>query len=116
MPKSGTEHAVLDCAADLEQQIGAISRPSHLLGLVHAPVDQEIRRALGDRRSNPQTSTMSFGIVDQPRGLAPEILIGHMQRVPQLTRRHALRTLAVFPFEDGSVEPKPRTLPAATSE
>jgi hypothetical protein len=39
MPKPGTERAVIDCTADLEQQIGAFSRPSHLLGLVHAPVD-----------------------------------------------------------------------------
>ena len=33
MPKPGTEGAVVDCATNLEQQIGAISRPSHLLGL-----------------------------------------------------------------------------------
>jgi hypothetical protein len=37
-----TERAVVDCATNVEQ-IGAISRPSHLLGLVHASVDQEIR-------------------------------------------------------------------------
>jgi hypothetical protein len=33
--------------------------------LVHAPVDQEVRRALGDRRSDAQTGAESFGIVDQ---------------------------------------------------
>src|SRR5208337_2197713 len=70
MPKPGTERAVVDCATNLEQQIGAISRPSHLLGLVHAPVDQEVRCALGDRRSDAQTGTVPFGVVDQPCGLA----------------------------------------------
>jgi hypothetical protein len=80
-PKPGTKRTVVDCAADLEQQIGAISRPSHPLGFVHAPVDQEVRCAFGDRRSNPQTGTESFGIVDQPRGLASEVFIDRMQRV-----------------------------------
>src|SRR3954470_17065536 len=61
MPKPNTERAVVDRAPNLEQQIGTSSRPSHLLGLVHAPVDQEIRawfemrhfwvtRASGSRR------------------------------------------------------------------
>src|ERR1700749_4905538 len=79
MPKPGTERSVVDGAADLEQQISAPSRPSHLLGFVHAPVDQEIRCALGDRRSDGQTGTVTFGIVDQPRGLALEIFIDGMQ-------------------------------------
>ena len=39
----GTEGAVVDRATNLEQQISASPRPSHLLGLVHAPVDQEVR-------------------------------------------------------------------------
>src|SRR3954452_6761482 len=78
MPKPSTERAVVDRAPNLEQQIGTSSRPSHLLGLVHAPVDQEIRCALGDRRADPQTSTVSFGIVDQPPGLAPEVFIDRM--------------------------------------
>ena len=100
IPKPGAERAIVDCAADLEKQISAISRPSHLLRLVHPPVDQEVRGALGDRRSDPQTATVPLGIVDQPRGLASEIFIDCMQRVPQLARRHALHALAVFPFED----------------
>src|SRR5271166_1967417 len=100
MPKPGTERAVVDCATNLEQQIGAISRPSHLLGLVHAPVDQEVRCALGDRRSDAQTGPEAFCIVHQPCGLALEIFIDRMQRVPQLARRHPLRALAVLAFED----------------
>ena len=41
-----------------------------------------------------------LSVVDQPCGLASEVFIDRMQRVPQLARRHALRTLAVLPFED----------------
>src|SRR3954447_22576716 len=73
MPNPGTERAVIDCAPDLEQQIGTCSRPSHLLGFVHAPIDQEVRCAFGDRRSDAQTGSVPFGVVDQPRGLAAEI-------------------------------------------
>jgi hypothetical protein len=54
-PQSRPKRTVVDCTTDLEQQIGAISRPSHLLALVHAPVDQEIRCAFGDRRPDPLT-------------------------------------------------------------
>jgi hypothetical protein len=81
--KPGTECAVVDCATDLEQQIGAPSRPSHLLRFFHAPVDQEVRCALSDRRSDAQAGTESFGIVYQPCRLASEIFIDRMQRVPQ---------------------------------
>ena len=42
MPKPGVKRAVVDGAANLEQQVSAPSRPSHLLGLVHPPVDQEV--------------------------------------------------------------------------
>src|SRR3954451_19589630 len=82
MPKPSTECAVVDCTTNLEQWIGAISRPSHLLGLVHAPVDQEVRCAPGDRRSDAQTVPKSFGVVDQPCSLASEVFIDCMQRVP----------------------------------
>jgi hypothetical protein len=70
------------------------------MGFVHAPIDQEVRCALDDRSSDAQTCTESFGIVDQPRGLASEIFIDCMQCVPQLARCHALRAPAVLPFED----------------
>jgi hypothetical protein len=39
VPNPSTERAVIDRATNLEQQIGAISRPSHLLGFVHPPVN-----------------------------------------------------------------------------
>jgi hypothetical protein len=48
VPKPCTERAVIDLATNLEQQIGAIPRPSHLLGFVHPPVDQEICCAFSD--------------------------------------------------------------------
>src|SRR3984885_15702296 len=70
MPKPITKRSVVDRATNLEQQIGAFSRPSHLLGFVHAPVDQEVCCAFGDRRPDPLTGPESFGVVDQPCGLA----------------------------------------------
>jgi hypothetical protein len=84
MPQCSTERAVVDCAANLEQQISTASRPSHLLGLVHAPVDQEIRGTFSDRSPDAQTGAVSFGVVNQPCGLASEIFIDGMQRMPQL--------------------------------
>src|SRR5208283_5074250 len=75
MPKPGTERAIVDRATNLEQQIGAISRPPHLLRLVHTTVDQKVRCALGNRRSDPLAGPESFGIVDQPCGLASEVFI-----------------------------------------
>src|ERR1700753_3789353 len=100
MPQPSAERAVVDCATDLEQQIGASVRPSHLLRFVHAPVDQEVCCAFGNRRSDPLTGTVSFSIVDQPRGLASEIFIDRMQRVPQLARRYVLRAPAALALED----------------
>src|SRR4051794_2531571 len=47
LPETGAERAVVEGAADLEQQIGPAPGPAHLLRLGHAPVDQEIGCALG---------------------------------------------------------------------
>ena len=46
---AGTKRAIVDRAANLEQEIGPSSRPAHLLGFIHSPVHQEIGRPLGDR-------------------------------------------------------------------
>jgi hypothetical protein len=100
LTEPGAERAIIDCATNLEQQIGAVSRPPHLLRFVHASVDQEIGCAFGDRSADTQTGTVPFGVVDQPRGLASEILVDGMKRVPQLARRHALRAPVVLTFED----------------
>ena len=48
----------------------ASSRPSHLLRLVHPPVDQKVGRAFSHRRFDAQASTVSFGIIDEPSALA----------------------------------------------
>jgi hypothetical protein len=46
------------------------------------PVDQEVRRAFGNRRSNPQTNAVSFTIVDQPR--VPTLDIGTPTAIPKI--------------------------------
>jgi hypothetical protein len=67
----------------LEQEIGAAAGPSHLLGFVHASVDQEVGGAFRDRRADPQTGTMAFGIVDQPGTLTDEIAVDLALRCPE---------------------------------
>src|SRR3954451_21777881 len=54
LPEAGAERAVVDGAADLEQPIGTAPRPAHLLRFVHAAIDEEVGRSLGQRRANPQ--------------------------------------------------------------
>ena len=83
LSEAGAELAVEDGAADLEQEIGAAAGPPHLLGFVHAAVDQEVGGAFGDRRADPQTGAMAFGIVDQPGTLTGEIAVDLAQRRPQ---------------------------------
>src|SRR5690349_23387045 len=90
LAESEAELAVDDGTADLEQEIGAAARPAHLLLLVHAPVDQEVGGAFGDRRADPLTGAMALGIVDQPGALAGEIAVDLVQRRPQPARRGAL--------------------------
>ncbi len=63
LAEAGTEFAIDAGAADLEQKIGAAAGPSHLLGFVHAAVDQEVGGAFGERGADAQTGTMAFGIV-----------------------------------------------------
>jgi hypothetical protein len=56
----GTEGSVVDRTANLEQEIGPSSGPSHLLQLVHSSIDQEVRRPFGDRRADAQAGTISL--------------------------------------------------------
>src|SRR3954452_9589153 len=86
LSEAGTEGAVVDSAANLQQQIGTASGPTHLLGLVHPAVHQEVGRAFGDGRPNPQAGTMTLGVVDHPVGLAHQIAVQCQQRSPQLPR------------------------------
>ena len=81
--EAGSELAVEDSAADLEQEVGATTGPSHLLGFVHAAVDQEVGSAFGERGTDPQPGAMALGIVDQPSALAGQIAVDFAQRGPQ---------------------------------
>src|SRR3954452_14371721 len=51
--EAGSDLAVEDGAADLEQEIGAPAGPPHLLGFVHAAIDQEVGGPFRDRRADP---------------------------------------------------------------
>ncbi|HUB45987.1 MAG TPA: hypothetical protein VMB73_13455, partial [Acetobacteraceae bacterium] len=89
LSKVGTESAIIDSATNLKQQIGAASRPSHLLRFVHPTIHQEIGRPFGDRRANSQSGPMPLGVVDQPVALARQVTIQRVQRGPQLSRRRS---------------------------
>src|SRR4051794_26554605 len=65
LPETGAERAVVEGAADLEQPIGPAPGPAHLLRLGHAAVDQEVGRALGQRRADPLPGPVPFGVIDQ---------------------------------------------------
>src|SRR4051794_25865902 len=65
LPEAGAERAVVEGAADLEQQIGPALGPAHLLRLGHAAVHQEVGRALGQRRADPLPGPVPFGVIDQ---------------------------------------------------
>jgi hypothetical protein len=67
---AGTERAVVDGAADLQQEIGAAPRPAHLLRFIHPAVHQKIGRSFGDRGANPQAGTVALGIICPARAAA----------------------------------------------
>ena len=79
-----TEHAVVDRTANLEQKIGASSRPSHLLRFVHSAIDKEVRSPFGHRSSDTQAGAISLGVIHEPVALAVEIAVDFVQRRPQL--------------------------------
>jgi hypothetical protein len=72
LPEAGAERPIVDGAANLEQEIGPASRPTHLLRFIHPAVYQEIGGAFGDRGADPQSGPVPLGIVDQPVALADE--------------------------------------------
>src|ERR671932_827816 len=86
LPEAGAERAVVDGAADLQQPVGAAPRPAHLLRLVHAAIDEEVGRALGQRGADPQPGAVPLAVVDQPITLPGEIVVQRPQRGPQLAR------------------------------
>jgi hypothetical protein len=93
LTEGGTEFAVEAGTTDLEQEIGAAAGPSHLLGFVHAAVDQEVGRCFGQRGADPQTGTMAFGIVDQPSAPAGEITV--MDAAPTVSLRNRMMSKAL---------------------
>src|SRR3954465_11985959 len=86
LPEAGAERAVVDGAADLEQPIGTAPRTPRLLRFVHATIDEEVGRSLGQRRANPQPGPVPFAVVDQPIALPDEVAVQRLQRSPQLAR------------------------------
>src|SRR3954469_19017811 len=105
LPEGGAEGAVVDSAADLQQEIGPPSGPAHLLRLVHSTVHQEVGRPLGDGGPDPQAGTVTLGVVDGPVSLADQIAVQRQQRRPQLPRgrnRPAAVGLALEVVDDGA--------------
>jgi transposase len=82
LPEAGAESTIMNSATNLKQQIGAASRPPHLLTFVHPAVHQKIGRPFGDRGANLQSGTVPLGIVDQPVALAGQIAIQRVQGGP----------------------------------
>jgi hypothetical protein len=91
MAEPRTEGAVVDRTSDLQQQVGPASRPSHLLGLVHTTINQEVRCAFRNRSPDAQAGTISFGVIDEPAALVAEIIADLVQRAPQLAGWDARR-------------------------
>src|SRR5690349_10509844 len=87
LPEADAERAVVDGAADPEQPVGAAPGPAHLLRLGHPPVHQEVGRAPGQRRADPQPGPVPLAVVDQPVAPADEVTVERPQGGPKLTRR-----------------------------
>jgi hypothetical protein len=79
------ERVIVDGTTNLQLKIGPAWRPSHLLRFIHSPVDETVRRRFGDCRSDTQSATVAFGIIDQPVILASEVTIQSLQGGPQLS-------------------------------
>jgi hypothetical protein len=80
VPEAGAEHAVAARAANLKQEIRTPWRAWRPLRIVHAPIDEEIRCAFGDRRSDLRAGAMSPAVIDRPLALATQIAVDFMQR------------------------------------
>src|ERR1700761_6794738 len=85
LSEAGTECAVVDGTANLQQEVGTAPRPAHLLRFVHPAVHQEIGRPFGDRGANPQAGTVALGVIDRPVALAGQIAVQRLQGDPQLS-------------------------------
>ena len=88
LTEAGTKRPVVNCATDLQHQVGAAPRPPHLLRLVHPTIDQEIRRALRHCCPDAHAGAVSSGVVDKPGALAAEIFVDLVKRMPQSSGCH----------------------------
>jgi len=89
LSKAGTERAIMDGAPNLQQQVGAASRPAHLLCFVHPAVHQDVGRAFGDRGAHPQARAVPLGVVDQPGALAGQIAVQRAHKAVHSLREGA---------------------------
>ena len=96
LTQAGTKRPVINCAADLQHQVGASPRPAHLLRLVHPAIDQEIRRAFRHCSPDTHAGAVSSGVVDQPGALAAEIFVDLVKRMPQFSGCHASGSMTVL--------------------
>ena len=77
--QSRTKRPIVDGAANLKQEIGTSSGPTHLLRLVHSPIDEKVCGSFCNRSSDTQTGTVSLGVVDEPTTLTSEITVDDKQ-------------------------------------
>ena len=94
--EAGSERAIVDGAADLEEEIGPSSGPAHLLRFVHPAVDQEVGGAFGDGGTDAQAGAVPFGVMDHPVALPGEIAVERAQGGPQLSRGRGGGSSACF--------------------
>lgn len=85
--QAGTERAVVDRVTNLQQEIGAASRPTHLRRLIHLPIHQEIGGPFRDRGSDPQTGAVALDEVNWPATLPSEVTIQSLQGGPESSLR-----------------------------
>ena len=63
LSEPGAELAIEDGATDLEQAVGALAGPAHLLRLGHSAVDQKVGGAFGQRSADPLPGTVTLGVI-----------------------------------------------------
>src|SRR3984885_7810062 len=120
LTEAGTKRPVVNCAANLQHQVGASPRPAHLLRLVHPTIDQEIRRALRHCCPDAHAGAVSSGVVDKPGALAAEIFVDLVKRMPQSSGCHChaaansalLQSRCKFYPCNGSIRARSRSTPA----
>lgn len=86
---------------DLQEMPGACSRPTHVLALFHALIDQVLRQTLRYRSSNTLTTTCSSCIVDRITILSTNICLQSLDTRPDLARWSRLIVRSCFNAKQG---------------